>query len=207
MNWTDPKKFDHLYEESFDEESNRLEQRKMPASTWVKPERDYDDYDVKTGVITQEQLDRLMTKNEKVHKPAVNVEYFKLNWTWEIASNSDPERVNKIRHGSVHKREGTHFMLGTNSFTEFSEKLIAQDKAFAHEVYDQIKTEWMLTSSKIGDFEIGFWVARESKLTVPGCWIITVEDFRTQRRHNFCFANDELTHHELKQTKTSVIKL
>ena len=57
MNWTNPNKFDDYYEESIEQELERLEQRRPHDSgnnrsydgkppqeeVWVKPKRDYDD--------------------------------------------------------------------------------------------------------------------------------------------------------------------
>lgn len=222
MNWSDETKFDHMLEETIEQELERLELRashdygNKTAYLGVNPEpetvepipRDYDQLDVTLGIITQAELDKIQNKKIELFKPITDVENVEVNWMWHEMNHSTSGELQRIRKGIIRTRTQRFFLLGVETYFEFENGLHSQDKPLAREVYDAIATEWILSSRKAGDFKLTCWLVKEQSKTVPGFWMITVDDNRTKTRTAFYYANNQVNCKEkIKFSAGSLIKI
>ena len=98
--------------------------------------------------------------------------------------------------------------MGFATFQEFMDHAHVKDKETAYGIYDIIKTDYALSSTKVGEYEMCFWIAKEDMRTRPGFWMITIDDNRTKLRTAFYYANLQIGCKEnIKFSKGALINM
>jgi len=212
MKYFDPTKFDDLPDEPSDSEYLSLyeqvhgeyymnncydgtkpklkEYQKEQLREYWKPRRDYDDFDVKMGIIKAEQLDALTGFIDQT-PPVKDAETFYFNWRWQTTSNANSQngQRDRLRLGKVYTRTQTFDLWGFESWQEFSGHCHIADKHNARQVYEELSTLLALSTNTTGQYSICCWVVKNEGNTKPGCWAISFDYFETKSRSIYMFAN------------------
>jgi hypothetical protein len=199
MNYFDPNKFDHYPDEPSEDEYWRLARDygkeygngncydgtppklskadKEKLRQYWEPKRDYDDLDVKLGLVDASELDPLVSFIDQ-RPPIMNVTAIEYRWRWQPTTNAASQngRRDFIRLGSLQTQTQTHLLWGFATWQEMNAHLHISDKEFARHCFEQITAQYSLQSRHTGEYKFCYWIAKdEQQLTIPGFWSITVD--------------------------------
>jgi hypothetical protein len=203
--WKDATKFDHYPDEPSEEEYWRLnseygreygayncydgtppkltsEEKERLRAYWGR-EREYDDLDVKLGLISQSKLDAIVGFIDQT-PPVKDVESMELTWHWRSVSNANSQNGTRdqMRSGRLFTRTKNYMLFGVESFQEFMDHLHITDKEGVRDVYEALTAYYLGQSQSPGEFKMCFWVAKEDMKTRPGFWCISVDKFVSESR-------------------------
>lgn len=228
--YSDPSKWDNLPDEPDEQEYDRLarevgwefgndncydgtnkrnltNKQKEYLRHYYKPKRDYDDFDVKLGLVEASELDPIVAFIDQT--PIIeNVHLAEFKWTWQTTKNDSRSR---IRLGHLETATQKFMLWGFESWQEFNRHLHISDKFLAKSIYDELSTELVLSDHKAKSFNFCFWIVKDEKATThPGFWAISVDTFEpTTGRDIIGYANEEIFVKDnlIFQVKKSIIGL
>lgn len=216
MNWTDPHKFDMMPDEPDDAEYWRLnnqylgewgafncydgtapkltQEQKDRLKQYWNPERDYDDLDVKLGLVSQSKVDALLGFIDET-PPMHDVEGMDLTWMWKPVSNANSQngRRDMMRTGKLYTRTKNYMLVGFETYQEFNDHLHISDKEGTREVNEALHIYYNGRSQTIGEYKMCYWVAKEmgEMRTIPGFWAISIDELFKETRDVYYWANQQ----------------
>jgi hypothetical protein len=181
------------YEYEFTLEEELFRQSK--SASWKKPQRDYDDLDVKLGLITQEQLE-ILNQEQEIKPPAstmTRINEVTFYWDWHRKFDEETGIYRQLRWGQIKTQIIQYKMWGFKYVSEFKSHLAPEDRAQARYWREELTAEIALSSEKSQDFEMCYWVGKNSdNMTPPGFWAISVDDRTTKKRSILLSMNNEI---------------
>lgn len=185
-----------------DEQRERLRQM-------YNPKRDYDDLDVKLGLVRGEQLDPIVLW---IARPVEDCETVEFNWKWQTTTNAGTQhgRRDRLRFGKLRTRTQTLVICGFESWQEFNAHCHLNDKQLALD-YHRVVQDTIAENTKItGEYAVCYWLVKDENLTRPGFWAITIDRASdgVPDRNAVIFANNTITYKEnVVGVKGSTFKL
>lgn len=180
--------FVELAEYGNDKSYNHAEKKQ---EKWEMPKRDYDDLDVKLGIIDKlppEPINEISSLNPAIER----VEGMELRWAWNYVSNAEAqgEERNKLRYGKLITASQNYTLWGMATWYEAKRHIHVLDKPMILPIWEEIVYEVSQRSKYAGDYRSCIWCARSENQTQAGFWIISIESESV--RELLIYANQQL---------------
>ena len=159
---------------------------------WQMPERDWDDLDVKLGLIDQLPPEPV-NHNVSQAAPITQAQSIELRWAWNQTSNIEQQgqERNRLRYGKLITGGQNYVLWGMATWYEAKRHIHTLDKPLIMPLWEELVYEVSQRSQTAGDHRSCFWCARSQSQTRQGFWAISIET--DQAREIIVYANETIT--------------
>jgi hypothetical protein len=170
--------YEYEYEYTLSELPNYKKLKLDPAAL-----HDWDDLDVKLGLITAEELAVYENWEPELSKDLTGITEIAFGWDWT---------ANDLRYGEVKHSIGEQMIWGLKTVNEFKHHLNSRDYSRANQWREALTDQLIESSTGLGEFKMCYWVAKnKTGQTVPGFWAISVDITAADTRNILFWANGD----------------
>ena len=143
---------------------------------WQQPARDWDDLDVKLGIIDHLPPEPVNTISS-ASKPIRDAESMELRWAWNQTSNAQlqGQERSRLRYGKLITASQNFAMWGMATWYEAKRHIHANDRAAIDAIWSEIVYEVSQRSRTQGDHRSCIWCVKSNNQTRQGVWAISIE--------------------------------